>query len=948
VCSQVLVHDSNCAIVQSIYEASPDGVILVDATGAIVYHNRRFFEIWQIPYDSIGPTDPGLSQPSSSRTLAAAIERVRDPAAFKAGLDQLHDRHIDGDPTEIELKNGRTLERHSRSLKNAEGEHAGRVTFYRDITERKRAEAALRHSEKESRDRLVEIEQIYKCSPVGMSLVDRDFRNIRINDRLAALCVRPAQEMIGKTLLEAVPDVAPLIMEHCRLVFETGEPLLDIEFRNPADPDSWALISYVPFRDENGDVTAVVTSLLDISQRKQSEEAVRRSGEEFRSLFDSASDAIVIIRLTDAVILEANPGACRQSGYSRDELIGMSALRIDGNIDKTFVPSRFAAIAASGALQFETSMARKDGTSFAIEINARRFDFRGVPAVLAIVRDIRERKEAEAQLVRAKESAEEAAQAKSQFLATMSHEIRTPMNGVIGMTGLLLETSLSPEQRHYAAIVHASGESLLAIINDILDYSKIEARKLVLEKRDFDLAALLRQSVELLALKAHEKGLDLACHIAPDVPSILRGDPGRLSQVLVNLLGNAIKFTSQGHIRFRVDIDSFDHGVARLRFAVADTGIGIRPERIPSVFAPFVQADSTTTRRFGGTGLGLSIAQQLVGLMGGRIQAHSDPGKGSTFWFCADFGSPGQQRIAEPPEPLLRATRILIASDSPATRSLVRALLEEEGCRCEEIAGVSSAFDLLHQASFSDAPFQAALLEVPPGDAPHFSQEIHADPRLAALPLIAVSRLGDHADPASFRQAGFATSLSAPIWRTPLREAVLLALGSARPTDPTAPPPTATPLASLGPCRVLLAEDNRTNQEVACAILRKIGCSVDVVDNGAATLTALATSDYDLILMDCEMPHMDGYEATRRIRNTEAGRRNARIPILALTADAMSGDRDKCLLAGMDDYLSKPVDPATLAAAIAKWRHHLTRPAPVALQTPPAPHIPQDQKEGSL
>jgi PAS domain S-box-containing protein len=764
--------------------------------------------------------------------------------------------------------------------------------------------------------------------------------------------------MIGKTLLEAVPDVAPVIMEHCRRVFESGEPLLGVEFHDPASPGSWALMSYVPFRDENGDVTAIVTSLLDISHRKQSEEAVRRSSEEFRSLFESACDAIVIICLSDAVILEANPSACRQSGYSHHELVGMSALRIDGNPDKAFVPARFAQIASKGELQFETTMARKDGTSFAIEINARRFDFRGVPAALAIVRDIRERKEAEAQLLRAKESAEEAAQAKSQFLATMSHEIRTPMNGVIGMTGLLLETTLSPEQRHYAEIVRASGESLLAIINDILDYSKIEARKLVLEKRDFDLPALLRQSVELLALKAHEKGLDLACHISPDVPSILRGDPGRLSQVLVNLLGNAIKFTHQGHVHLRVDIDSLDHGIARLRFAVADTGIGIRPERIPSVFAPFVQADSSTTRRFGGTGLGLSIAQQLVGLMGGRIQAHSDPGKGSTFWFCADFGNPGQQRIVQPPEPLLRAARILIASDSPATRSLVRALLEEEGCRCDEIAGASSAFDLLHQTSFSDAPFQAALLEVPPDDAPRFAEEIHADPRLAALPLIAVSRLGDHADPASFRRAGFATSLSAPIWRAPLREALLLALGSAKPPDPPAPSSTATPLASLGPCRVLLAEDNRTNQEVACAILRKIGCSVGVVDNGGAALTTLATSDYDLILMDCEMPHMDGYEATRRIRNAEAGRRNARIPILALTADAMSGDRDKCLLAGMDDYLSKPVEPATLAAAIAKWRHHLARPdlerdpsarpAALAQQAPPAPHVSQDQKAGSL
>ena len=257
VCSHALVHDSNCAIVQSIYEASPDGVILIDTNGAIVYHNRRFFEIWRIPYDSIGPTDPGLSQPASSRTLAAAIERVRDPAAFKAGLDQLHDRHIDGDHTEIELKDGRILERHSRCLKNAEGEHAGRVTFYRDITERKHAEAALRRTEIESRARLAEIEQIYKCAPVGMSLVDRDFRNIRINDRLAALCGRPAQEMIGKTLIEAVPDVAPVIMEHCRRVLETGEPLLGVEFRNPASPDAWALMSYVPFRDENGNVTAV-------------------------------------------------------------------------------------------------------------------------------------------------------------------------------------------------------------------------------------------------------------------------------------------------------------------------------------------------------------------------------------------------------------------------------------------------------------------------------------------------------------------------------------------------------------------------------------------------------------------------------------------------------------------------------------------------------------------
>ena len=893
-------------------------VSIADPGGKIIYANDKFSEISQYSREELLGQDhrilnSGYHPPEYFKEMWQTIIQGH------VWQGEVKNRRKDGSCYWVDSTIVPCMDEHGMPLRY--------VSIRTDITARKAADEKLEQQR-------AFYERISETLGEGLYVQDGSGRCIYLNAEAERLLGWSRDEFIGlpvhDTIHKQTADGLPLPRENCPImqrVKEQGHTRCNdqvfVHKNGSVFPVS--LVSKASFT-EQGKLEALIVAFQDISESALAEEALHKSETRLRTLFDSTSDAVML--LDDNGFFDCNKAALKMFGCtSREEfrskhLIDLSPDKQPGGVDQpegidsVMLANMHLGIAKQvGSHTFEWVHKRNDNNStFDAEVLLNAMEMDGRTIVQATVRDISERKQAENLLLQAKAAAEQALSVKSDFLANMSHEIRTPMNGIIGMTELALDTELSPEQKENLSLVKSSADSLLHIINDILDFSKIESGKLDIETIEFSLEHMLRDTVKSLAARAHQKNLELLLHVAPDVPDRLLGDPGRLRQVIVNLVGNAIKFTETGEIEVSVKrVEGAPEAHAKLQFSVRDTGIGIPREKFKAIFESFSQADTSTTRKYGGTGLGLTISAQLVGLMGGKIELESEVGKGSTFRFTLHMNSVSVDPLANSQRTArIAGMSVLIADDNATNRKLLHEVLHNWKMLPTEVENGEQALAELERAAKAGKPYQVALLDLQMAgmDGFELAKRIRQQPDHVQASIMMLSSDGQRGHAARCRELGIASYLMKPVSQYELLDAIMTALGEPSQTQ-QALITRHSLRETLRKLNLLLAEDNKVNQTLAIRLLEKLGHKVTLANNGLEAVQHWQNGSFDAILMDVDMPLMNGYEATEQIRELEKPT-GQHVPIVAMTAHVMEGAREECLRHGMDGYLTKPIDTEAL------------------------------------
>jgi two-component system sensor histidine kinase/response regulator len=899
---------------RDLLEAVPDALLVIDEAGDITFVNAHTERLFGYLRSQLLGRHYEMLLPSRFKGHGEAIRErfATDPGMRRAGTDmKLFGRYRDGTEFPIETS----------FAPLGVGPGMEIVASIRDVSERGRIDAELR-------DALSLLSATLESTADGILVVTADGRIAGSNERFAILWGIPAELMAshddGRVMafvLDQLSNPDSFVDKVRELYADPGAESLDVlDFR-----DGRTFERYSRPQRVGEEIVGRVWSFRDVTSRRRAEDRAREALAQLEGLgaiVESSADAI-IGKTPEGLITSWNPGAERLYGYAAAEVMGRDVRILIPEYHRQAEDAVLAAVMDGGeACSFETERLRKDGSIVPVSLTVSPIrGEHGVRGIATIGQDITARRAAEAELLAAREAALESSRLKSEFLATMSHEIRTPMNGVLGLTALLLDTPLDQTQRKYAEGVQTAAEALLTLINDILDFSKLEAGKIDLDVTSFDPRNLVEEVAALLSEDAQGKGLELIAYCRPDVPERLAGDAGRIRQILLNLASNAVKFTPSGEVAIRVNVAEQDAGKAVLRFEVSDTGIGIEPADHLRLFDSFSQADASTTRRYGGTGLGLAICRSLTEAMGGDIGLNSAPGAGSTFWFAVRL--PVTEASAGNPEPLvtrlLAGLRVLVVDDNATNRLVLESQLTAWGMRPDAVADAGTALNRSRAAAAAGQPYDIAVLDMcmPEMDGLELAHELTADPALRGIRLVMLTSTSQ-VTKTELAAAGIREWLTKPVRGSELHDRLMRLMAGTLPavTVPAAARHPRADMPSRG--RILVVEDNEVNQLVARGMVTKLGYRADVVADGAEAVSATAARSYAAVLMDCHMPVMDGFEATRAIRARE-GDNPARLPIIAMTAGAQDEDRDRCLAAGMDAYLSKPVDLAALDEALARW-----------------------------